>query len=42
MVERPTLDFGSAHDLPVREIEPCVRLYADSGELKESIPWRAK
>ena len=27
-----TLDFSSGHDLAVRETEPCVELYADSGE----------
>ena len=29
---RPTLGFGSRHDLTVREFEPCVRLLADSAE----------
>ena len=32
LVEHLTLDFGSGHDLWVREIEPCVQLYADSTE----------
>ena len=27
-----TLGFGSGHDLAVREIEPCIRLCADSAE----------
>ena len=27
-----TLDFGSGHDLTVQEMEPCVRLWADSAE----------
>ena len=31
-VKHQTLDFGSAHDLTVREIEPRVRLWADSVE----------
>ena len=31
-VERPTLDFGSGRDLMVGEIEPRVRLCADSVE----------
>ena len=31
-VKCPTLDFSSGHDLPVHEIEPCVRLCADSAE----------
>ena len=31
-VERPTLDFGSGHDLTVREIEPRIRLCADSAD----------
>ena len=31
-VERPTLDFDSVHNLMVREIEPCVELWADSVE----------
>ena len=30
LVMRPTLDFGSGHDLTVHGIEPCVRLCADS------------
>ena len=29
LVTLPTLDFGSGHDLTVREIESCVRLCAD-------------
>ena len=29
-VKRPTLDFGSGHDLTVREIQPRVGLCADS------------
>ena len=29
LVEHLTLDFGSGHDLVVREIEPCVGLSAD-------------
>ena len=28
-IERLTLDFGSGHDLMVREMEPYVRLHAD-------------
>ena len=32
LAERPTLDFGSGHDLTVPEIEPFVRLQADSTE----------
>ena len=31
-VKRPTLDFGSGHDLVVCEIEPWVGLSADSVE----------
>ena len=31
-IKHPTLDFGSGHDLTVREIEPHVRLCADSAE----------
>ena len=31
-VKHPTLDFGSCHDLLVREFEPLVRLCADSEE----------
>ena len=31
-VERPTLDFGSGHDLVVREFEPRVGLHAASVE----------
>ena len=30
LVKPLTLDLGSGHDLPVREIEPRVRLCADS------------
>ena len=47
----PTLDFGSGHDLTVREIEPRVELCTDSAEpawdslsLPLSLPlpcWRA-
>ena len=33
LVERPTLDFGSGHELTVPEIEPRVRLWADSRKL---------
>ena len=31
-VKRPTLDFGSGHDLMVHEIEPCLGLRVDSEE----------
>ena len=31
-VECPTPDFGSGHDLMVHEIQPFVRLCADSAE----------
>ena len=31
-VERPTLDFGSGHDLAVREFEPRVGVCAESWE----------
>ena len=31
-VKCPTLDFGSGHDLTVREFESHVRLWADSAE----------
>ena len=31
-VKRHTLDFGSGHDLTVREVKPRVRLCADSVE----------
>ena len=31
-VKCPTLDFGSGHNLMVREFKPCVGLYADSAE----------
>ena len=30
LVEHPTLDFSSGHDLTVCEIETCVRLHDDS------------
>ena len=30
MVKRPTLHFGSGHDLMVSKIEPCFQLYTDS------------
>ena len=33
LVKRPTLDFRSGHDLTVGEIEPHVRLCADSLEI---------
>ena len=32
LVKRPTLDFGSGHDLMVCELEPRVSLCADSPE----------
>ena len=32
LVERPTLDLGSGHDLAVCEIEPHVGLCTDSSE----------
>ena len=32
LVERPTLDFSSGHDLTVREIKPCMGLCADTVE----------
>ena len=32
LVKRLTLDFGSGHDLIVREIEPCIQLCADGVE----------
>ena len=32
LVKRPTLDFGSGHNLMVHEIEPHVGLCADSKE----------
>ena len=32
LVERPTLGFGSGHNLPAYEIKPHIRLYADSVE----------
>ena len=32
LVKRPTLDFGSGHDLTVRGVEPRIRLFTDSGE----------
>ena len=31
-VKRPTLDFGSGHNLTVHEFEPRTGLCADSGE----------
>ena len=31
-VKRPTLGFGSGHDLTVHEPEPCLGLYIDSTE----------
>ena len=31
-VKRPTLDFGSGHDLTVSEFEPRIRLCADNVE----------
>ena len=32
-VKPPTPDFGSGHDLMVREFKPCVGLWADGVEL---------
>ena len=32
LVERPTLDFGSGHDLMVHEFKPHIRLCTDSTE----------
>ena len=32
LVKSPTVDFGSAHDLTIGEIEPHVGLHADSAE----------
>ena len=32
VVKHPTTDFGSGHDLMVHEIEPHIRLCADSAE----------
>ena len=32
-VEHLTLDFGSGHDLTVREFKPYIRLCADSADL---------
>ena len=32
LVQGPTLDFGSSHDLTVHEFEPCIRLYTASME----------
>ena len=32
LVKHPTLDFGSGHDLTVRETEACTGLCADSAE----------
>ena len=37
-VKRPTLDFGSGHDLTVREFQSCVGLCADSGESPTVLP----
>ena len=31
-VKCPALDFGSGHDRPVREFEPCIGLCTDSAE----------
>ena len=31
-VKRPTLGFGSGHDLAVREFKPCIRLHAGDVE----------
>ena len=31
-VQCPTADFGSGHDLTVPELEPGIRLHADSTE----------
>ena len=31
-MKRPTLDFGSGHDLTVPELQPLVELCADSEE----------
>ena len=31
-VKRLTLDLGSGHDLAACELEPCIRLRADSSE----------
>ena len=31
-VKRLILDFGSGHDLTVREFEPCIRVCADNVE----------
>ena len=31
-VKRPTLDFGSGHDLTVHGMEPHIELHADSAE----------
>ena len=31
-VKHPALDFGSGHDLAVRESEPCIGLRADGTE----------
>ena len=31
-VKRPTLGFGSGHDLTVHEFKPCIGLCADSME----------
>ena len=32
LVEHPTLEFGSGHDLMVRGFEPCVGLCTGSAE----------
>ena len=32
LVEHPTLDFGSGHDLMVHVFEPCIGLCTDSSE----------
>ena len=32
LVKRPSLDFGSCHDLAVCEFKPCIGLYTDSAE----------
>ena len=37
-VKRPTLDFGSGHDLAVRGIEPCIRLCTLCSLLGSSSP----
>ena len=35
LVKRPTLDFGSGHDLMVHEFELHIGLFADSAEPAE-------